>query len=144
MELLFTTLLHTKHSQSTQSKNAKDMTVLRLATDTPTFYKIHFKINFFPFAFLQNLHLHHPNLPLFLASPITYLSPPLLPLSQNSPRHSPYLFYSFSRSSSTLKAIAVSLMPPPPHWIIKWSSTCKMQWMLSRLCLTWPTNHFEH
>lgn len=86
-----------------------------------------------PFAF-------HPNLPLSLCIPnsLTELS-----TSLRSPKHSPYLFYSFSRSSSTLKPTVVSLLPPPLHWVIEWSSNYKMQWMFSRHCLTWSPNHFD-
>lgn len=134
MEPLVTTLLHTIHNLYKARMQKIWQTVLRLATDMPKFIRFILKLIFSYLPFCKTSTCVIQTFHLSFASQITYLIAPLLPLRQNSPKHSPYLFfYSFSRSSSTLKPTVVSLMPPPLHWIIKWSSSWRMQWMLSRL-----------
>lgn len=97
-------------------------------------------------CFSAKPHLCHPNPPpslsLFIAN---YQHEPHLTssVSQNSPKHCPHVLYSFPRSSSTLHPTMGSLSPPSLLWVMKWSPNNKMRRMLSRVCLSWPPNHFD-
>lgn len=84
---------------------------------TPHFKRFILKL-FFAFVFLQNLHLCHPNLPPFFCTSNYLLVPSSTSSQPEFSKTSPYLFYSFSRSLSTLKPTVVSLMPSLNHQMV--------------------------